>query len=107
MLAGMSSGLGSSPSDAPIMRRFWRALADVAVTAAGSLILGLIAGSMHGWFKWPTAALALIMLVACNLKCCAAGEYLSKAKGVYHPMYGSNGVLGLVLAVFARRKRGA
>jgi hypothetical protein len=107
MLAGMSSDLGSSSSDAPMMRRFWRALADVAVTAAGALILGLIAGSMDGWFKWPTGVLALMMFVAFNLKCCAAGEYLSKAKGVYHPMYGSYGVLGLVLAVFARRNRGA
>jgi hypothetical protein len=45
------------------------------------------------------------MLIACYLKCCAAGEYLSKAKGVYHPMYGSLGPLGLVLAVFARPTR--
>jgi hypothetical protein len=104
---GMSSDLGSSPSDAPIMRRFWRALAGMAVTAAGALIVGLIAESVHGWFKWPTGALGLIMLVAFNLRCCAAGEYLSKAKGVYHPMYGSYGVLGLVLAVFARGQSGA
>ena len=62
---------------------------------------------MHSWFRWPTAALALIMLVVCNLKCCAAGEQLSKAKGAYHPMYGSLGLLGLVLAVFARPTRGA
>jgi hypothetical protein len=45
------------------------------------------------------------MLIVCNLKCCAAGEYLSKAKGAYHPMYGSLGALGLVLAVFARPTR--
>jgi hypothetical protein len=87
------------------MRPFWRALADVGVTAAGALLLGLNAGSMHSWFRWPTAVLALVMLIACYLKCCAAGEYLSKAKGVYHPMYGSLGPLGLVLAVFARPTR--
>ena len=101
----MSSELGSSPSRAAIMRQFWRALAEVAVTAAAALTLGLIAESLHSWFRWPTAVFALIMLVACNLKCCAAGEYLSKAKGVYHPMYGSNGAMGLVLAVFARSAR--
>ena len=76
-------------------------------TAAGASVLGLNAGSLQGWFRWPTALLALIMLVICNLKCCAAGEYLSKARGVYHPMYGSLGLLGLVLAVFARPTRDA
>jgi hypothetical protein len=87
------------------MRRFWRALAEVAVTAAGALTLGLSAESMDSWLRWPTAVLALIMLVACNLKCSDAGEHLSKAKGVYHPMYGSLGPLGLALAVFARPSR--
>lgn len=85
-----------------VMRQFWRALAGVGVTAVGTVVLGLSAGSMHGWFRWPTAVLALVMLVACNIKCSAAGGYLSKAKGVYHPMYGSFGPVGLVLAVFAR-----
>jgi len=89
------------------MRQFWRALAGAAITAAVSLILGLIAGSMHGWFRWPTGVLALLMLVACTFKCSDAGEYLSKAKGIYHPMYGSLGPLGLVLAAFARRTRDA
>ncbi|HEY3559548.1 MAG TPA: hypothetical protein VGL05_18885 [Kribbella sp.] len=103
----MSSDLGSASSDAPPIRRFWSALAGAAVAAAAALIVGLIAGNVHGWLKWPIGALALIMLVAFNLKCCTAGEYLSKAKGVYHPMYGSNGALGLLLAVFARRQRGA
>jgi hypothetical protein len=104
-LARMSSKSGSSPSNAPIMRQFWRALAGVAVTAAGALILGLSAESMDSWLRWPTGVLALVMFVACNVKCSDAGEYLSKAKGVYHPMYGSLGPLGLVLAVFARPTR--
>jgi hypothetical protein len=87
------------------MQKFWRALAEAAVTAVGLLILGLIAGGIHSWLRWPTGVVALVLLVAFNLKCCDAGEYLSKAKGVYHPMYGSNGALGLVLAVFARSAR--
>jgi uncharacterized membrane protein YgaE (UPF0421/DUF939 family) len=87
------------------MRQFWRALVAVALTAAGSVVLGLSAGTMHSWLRWPTAALALVMLVACNLKCSTAGEHLSKAKGVYHPMYASLGPLGLLLAVFARSPR--
>jgi len=80
---------------------------DVLLTAAGASLLGVSAGSLQGWFRWPTAVLALLMLVAFNLKCCAAGEYLSKAKCVYHPMYGSLGPLGLVLAVCARPTRDA
>jgi len=101
----MSSELESSPSHALIMRQFWRALAEVAITVAGLLVLVLVAGGMHSWLRWPTGVVGLVLLVACNLKCCDAGEYLSKAKGVYHPMYGSNGALGLVLAVFARPTR--
>jgi len=87
------------------MIQFWRALAGVAITAAVSLILGLSAGSVHSWLRWPIGVLALVMLVACYGKCSDAGEYLSKAKGIYHPMYGSLGPLGLVLAVFGRRTR--
>jgi hypothetical protein len=67
-------------------------------------IVGLGAGSMDSWRRWPTGVLALVMFVACNVKC-DAGEYLSKAKRVYHPIYGSLGALGLVLAVFARPTR--
>ena len=89
------------------MPNFWRAFADVLITGAGALLLGLNAESMHSWFKWPTAVLALIMLVVWNFKCCTAGEYLSKAKGAYHPMYGSLGPLGLLLALFARPTRDA
>jgi hypothetical protein len=88
------------------MRQFWRALAGAAITAAGALIFGLIAESVDSWLKWPTGVLALVMFVACNLKFCSdAGEHLSKAKGVYHPMYGSLGALGLVLVLFARPTR--
>ena len=104
ILARMSSELGSSPLPPLAMRKFWRALVDVAVTAALAFLIGSTVGSMHGWFRWPTAVLALGMLMACHHKCCAAAEHLSEAKGVYHPMYGHLGPLGLVLAVFARRR---
>src|SRR5215813_11995941 len=101
----MPSELGSPHSHAAMMQQFWRALGAVAVTAAGSLILGLAAGTMDSWLRWPTRVLASAMLVTCIFKFCGdAGEYLSKAKGIYHPMYGSNGPLGLVLAVLARSK---
>jgi len=73
--------------------------------AAGALTLGLSAESMDSWLRWPTAVLALIMLVACNLKCSDAGEHLSTAKGVYHPMYGSLGPLSGVQESGVRQAR--
>jgi hypothetical protein len=84
------------------MRKFWRAFAVGSATTVGAVALGLLAGAMQGWLRWPTGLVALASLVLCNVRWSDAAEYLAKAKGIYHPMYGVLGPVGLVMVVFTR-----
>lgn len=101
-MRAMSSGSQIFPPHAEIMRKFWHAFALAAGTTVGMATLGVLAGAMQGWLRWPTSLAALASLVFCQLRWSDAAEYLAKAKGVYHPMYGVLGPLGLVLVVLTR-----
>lgn len=68
----------------------------------GAAGLGLLSGAMQGWPKWLTGLAALALFVLCIIRWSDAAESLAKAKGIYHPMYGVLGPLGLVMVVFTR-----
>jgi hypothetical protein len=75
------------------------------VSLAGLVVLASLTAGVHGWLRWVPGLAGVATFVFFNLRCCEAGEYLSKAKGIYHPMYGSLGWSGLLMAVFARSPR--
>jgi hypothetical protein len=100
--AGMSSESQIFPPRAAIMRKFWRAFAVASATTLRVAALGALAGAMPGWLRWATGLAGLASLVFCLLRWSDAAEYLAKAKGIYHPMYGVLGPLGLIMVVFTR-----
>ena len=100
--AGMSSESQIFPPRAAIMRKFWRAFAVASATTVGVAALVAFAGAMHGWLRWPIGLTGLASIVFCQVRWSDAAEYLAKAKGIYHPMYGVLGPLGLVMVVFTR-----
>jgi hypothetical protein len=84
------------------MRKFWRAFAVGSATTVSTVLLGLLAGATQGWLRLPIGLVGLASLVLCNVRWSDAAEYLAKAKGIYHPMYGVLGPVGLVMVVFTR-----
>ncbi|GAA1619991.1 hypothetical protein GCM10009744_03480 [Kribbella alba] len=75
-----------------------------SATTVGAVVLGLLAGAMQGWPRRLTGLAVLASLVVCIIRWYDAAEYLAKAKGIYHPMYGVLGPVGLVMAMFTRSK---
>ena len=100
----MSSESHIFPPRAAIMRKFWRAFAVASATTVGAVVLGLLAGAMQGWPRRLTGLAVLASLVLFIIRWSDAAEYLAKAKGIYHPMYGVLGPVGLVMVVFTRSK---
>ncbi|GAA1139002.1 hypothetical protein GCM10009630_42480 [Kribbella jejuensis] len=98
----MSSESQIFRSRAAIMAQFWRAFAVASAATAGAAGLGLLIGAVPGWLRWPTRLVALASLVLCLIRWSDAAEYLAKAKGIYHPMYGVLGPLGLLMVVLTR-----
>jgi hypothetical protein len=90
------------PPRAAIMRKFWRAFAVASVTTVGVVGLGLLAETMQVWPRRLIGLAVLPLLVLCIVRWADAAEYLAKAKGIYHPMYGVLGPLGLIMVVFTR-----
>jgi hypothetical protein len=84
------------------MRKFWRAFAVASATTVGVVVLGLLAETMQVWPRRLTGLAALPLLVLCIIRWSDAAEYLAKAKGIYHPMYGVLGPVGLIMVVFTR-----
>lgn len=84
------------------MRKFWRAFAVASATTVGTVVLGLLAEAMPVWPRRLAGLPVLASLVLCIIKWSDAAEYLAKAKGIYHPMYGVLGPIGLVMVVFTR-----
>jgi hypothetical protein len=84
------------------MRKFWRAFAVASVTTVGVVGLGLLAETMQVWPRRLIGLAVLPLLVLCIVRWADAAEYLAKAKGIYHPMYGVLGPLGLIMVVFTR-----
>ena len=98
----MSSESQIFPSRAAIMSQFWRAFVVACAVTVGVVGLGLVAGAVHGWLRWPASLVGLALLVFGIIKWSDAAEYLAKAKGIYHPMYGVLGPLGLLMVVLTR-----
>jgi hypothetical protein len=100
--AGMSSEPQIFPPRAAIMRKFWRAFAVASATTVAAAALVAFDGAVQGWLRWPIGLAGLASLVFCQVRWSDAAEYLAKAKGIYHPMYGVLGPLGLVMVVLTR-----
>ncbi|MEV4260450.1 hypothetical protein [Kribbella sp. NPDC049584] len=98
----MSSESQIFPPRAAIMRKFWRAFAVAAATTVGVAALVAFAGAAQGWLRWTIGLAGLASVVFCQLRWSDAAEYLAKAKGIYHPMYGVLGPLGLLMVVLTR-----
>lgn len=90
------------PSRAAMMSQFWRAFGVASAVTVGVVGLGLVTGAVHGWLRLPAALVGIASFVLCILKWSDAAEYLAKAKGIYHPMYGVLGPIGLLLVVLTR-----
>jgi hypothetical protein len=84
------------------MRKFWRAFAVASATTVGVVVLGLFAETMQVRPRRLTGLAVLALFVLCIIRWSDAAEYLAKAKGIYHPMYGVLGPVGLVMVVFTR-----